>query len=280
MQSYTEDQPQQPDPAMPTRQRTNVNRMFARYMIPSRNAGAAFPFRPDFNNPPRIRYLDPDALRLVMEHKREPLTPAELRDRLLACLHEACHLAGCIAIRVSVSLVQIKDGGEGWVWPGCSPVPARPAFEALLGLVFEEERGHEVHRAARDVHAAWSRLGLPARADLPPPHDYVAEAKELAREFFREAYPAIAFIGIWLLICSAATGEVKGTRLRKIMDAARPAVIEVARRLQIIPRLDAIQQRWDDEDRARRKLTIEANKEGYLAALRVLGLEPGADWLH
>lgn len=225
--------------------RASLNRAFALYMIPPRNAGAPFRFQPDYKNPPRVRDLEPDALRYILEYRGRPLTRAEVLERARTAIHEAGHAAGCVVTERAVdevSIVYRRDMRRGEVITAPLTFGSFEGLRILMGPACELELGLGPAGAAGDMHLASQHM----------PSDDVAAVLEIAREFFREARNPINFMATWLLACTSASGRVEGPRLREIIEAVRPAVLDVAHRLQIIPRLNAIDRRRDDEYRVRR----------------------------
>ena len=233
--------------------RASLNRAFAAHMIQPRNADASFRFQPDYKNPPRVRDLEPDALRYILEYRGRRLTRARVLDRACTAIHEAAHIVAYILTGNPVYWVRImggRDGRAGEVNTSCHNSEACEGFHALMGAACELELGLGLKGAVGDMASARASIGPSVLHDTP--RDDVPAVLEIAREFFRAARGAINFIAIWLLACTSANGRVEGPRLREIIKAARPAVIAAARRVQIIPRLNAIQQRREEAHRALR----------------------------
>ena len=249
--------------------RASLNRAFAAHMIQPRNTDACFRFQPDYKNPPRVPDLEPDALRYILEYRGRHLTPARVLDRAHTAVHEASHVAGCVVTNRAVDEVAIghrRDMRRGGVITAPLTFGMFEGLRILMGPACELELGLGVEKATDDMRIASQHM---------PPDD-VPEVLEIAREFFREARKPINIMAVWLLACTSASGRVEGPRLREIIEAARPAVIAAANRLQIIPRLNAIERSRNEEVRARRANHPDVSLSDWLDEIeREMGRQAG-----
>lgn len=206
----------------------------------------AYGSKPDHRCPSGSRYFQTYAGKSV---GRDPASAcAGVLERAKVGIHEAAHLAGMVMNGSLITEAGICGASEktcqGYVNSSSTSHPALKAFEVLLGVACEMELRGVVDRADDDMHSARSFIG--ETRDLP---DDVPQVLEIASEFFRAARRPINFMASWLLVCSSLNGRGCGRDLTAITDAARPHILEIAVRLEIKPRLRAIQQRRDEIER-------------------------------